>query len=204
MASGITLELSLIRLTSIQWTKHPTSHQWFIDLKSIWLHIPDSCSPYTHLRQHLPAPSFAKLFPSRGKAGFYFGFITTFPVCVRSASTLSRQKQSLPCHQIHSASTSIGSPSSRATRLLSNVLRQYLTTNRAQWRQLWETRPYDNITICPPNPLALWWTAHRECSREALFRTHEPLAFRPVGVFHYDNFQETLRKLWQGLQFGGD
>jgi hypothetical protein len=45
-------------------------------------------SKHTHLRQHLSTPGFAKLFPLRGKSGVYFGFTSTFPVCVRSASTL--------------------------------------------------------------------------------------------------------------------
>jgi len=47
---------------------------------------------YTHLWQHLPPPGFAKHFLSQGEVGFYFGFITTFPVCVRSTSRLPGQK----------------------------------------------------------------------------------------------------------------
>jgi len=109
----------------------------------------------THLRQHLPPPGFAKLFPSRGKAGFYFGFITTFPVCVRSASTLPGRKQSVSRHQIsaicYSASTSIGSPSSRATRLLSTVLRQstvalFTTTGLSE-----ENSERPDLTITSPS-----------------------------------------------------
>ena len=82
----------------------------------------------THLRQPPSPPGFAKLFPSRGKAGFYFGFITTFRVCPLCKVRLMGRSQSVSRHQIpakcHSASMSIGSPSSRTTRLLSNVLRQ--------------------------------------------------------------------------------
>jgi len=102
--------------------------------------------PSTYLRQPPSPPGCAKLFPSRGKAGFYFGFITDF-VCVRLSCTASLGAggvySSPPIYRqtsfYHSASTPIGSPPSGATRLLSTVLRQVRGIFFRQSTTYWHT-----------------------------------------------------------------
>ena len=145
-----------------------------------WRHTP-STTP--------PSAWFCQGFPLAGQRGFYFCFITIFPVCVRSASTLPGRKQSEPHHQINSASTSIGSPSSRATRLLSNVLRQYLTTNQALRREFWELMPDDNITI--------YWPNHVEPE-------DDQHVVNDLGRFHLQTSESPARKSGCGIPLGGN
>jgi hypothetical protein len=58
---------------------------------------------------------------------FYFGFPSSPRVCPLVHPLYSSVSQSATTTQDHSVCTGIGSPSSRATRLLSNVLPEFLT-----------------------------------------------------------------------------